>query len=111
MAVVPLYLLCLVLTPPGVCPCWLMFDPAEHHPHPDGHPERPHTHDYLLDYFRSQTAVAVPDLSLPAALLIALQASSGLRQPLGHAEAHAAGWSAAPLTPPPETAMAVERAS
>ena len=46
--------------PPGVCPCWLMFDPAHHHPHFDGHPEQPHSHEYLLDLFESQTAPAAP---------------------------------------------------
>ncbi|MBI4771257.1 MAG: hypothetical protein HY784_12825 [Chloroflexi bacterium] len=28
----------------GLCPCWLMLDISAHHPHPDGHPERRHSH-------------------------------------------------------------------
>jgi hypothetical protein len=102
LAIVPFYLLCLFLTPPGLCPCWLMFDPAAHHPHFDGHAERPHSHEYLLDYFQSQTVGAAPVASLPAASLIALQAASGLRRPLAVACQSAGGWTAAPLTPPPE---------
>ncbi len=90
----------LALTPPGLCPCWLMVDPAEHHPHFNDQ-ARPHSHDYLLDYFQSQTVAAVPLMLMPIALLISLQAASGLWRQLFHVSLTANGWAYAPLTPPP----------
>lgn len=92
---------CLALTPPGLCPCWLFFDPAAQHPHFDGRPERPHDHEYLLDYFQSQTVAALPLALTPAALLIALQAASGLLRPLAAHSLPGGSWTRAPLTPPP----------
>ena len=91
----------LALTPAGLCPCWLMLEPAEFHPHPSGHPERPHDHRYLFDLFQSQTVAAAPLALLPAGLLIALQAASGLRRPLPDELLHGAGWTPLPATPPP----------
>lgn len=49
----------IALAQPGVCSCWLMVDVAHNHPHPDGHPERPHAHDYLADLFSANVAITV----------------------------------------------------
>ncbi len=89
------------LMPPGVCPCWLMFDPAANHPHFDGHPEIPHDHEYLFDYFQSQTVAASSLALIPAALLIALQAVSGLLRNLTGHVLLGDGWAYLPPTPPP----------
>ncbi len=86
---------------PGLCPCWLMIDVAAHHPHLDGHPERPHTHGYLFDLFQAQTVAAVPLTLVPLSILIALQAAGGLWQPLHNLSLHVSGWSFSPPTPPP----------
>lgn len=92
---------CLVVTPPGVCQCWLMVDPSIHHPHFSGHPELPHQHDYLLDYFQLKTVVTLPSLSIPAALLIASQAASGLPTNTIELVERRLAWSILPPTPPP----------
>jgi hypothetical protein len=78
-----------------------MLDPAEHHPHLDGHPEIPHDHEYLLDYFQSQTVVPPPITNLPLALLLALLAASGLLHQVAAEFLLRLGWVQAPLTPPP----------
>lgn len=96
-----LFTLALTITPPGVCPCWLMIDPAAHHPHFDGHPEIPHEHEYLLEYFQSQTVVPPPIATIPVALLIAMQAASGLLSQLAAECLLRLSWLLAPLTPPP----------
>ena len=86
---------------PGLCPCWLMIDVAAHHPHLDGHPERPHTHGYLFDLFQAQTVAAVPLTLVPLSILIALQAAGGLWRPLHTPSLSVTGWSFSPLKPPP----------
>lgn len=96
-----LFTISVLITPPGVCPCWLMIDPRAHHPHFDGHPEVPHQHEYLLDYFQSQTIVPPPVVEIPIALLIAWQAASGLWQTLAHPEPEANGWALPPPLRPP----------
>jgi hypothetical protein len=96
-----LFTLAITITPPGVCPCWLMLDPGAHHPHFDGHPEIPHQHEYLFEYFQSQTVVPPPIASIPVALLIALQAASGLLSQIAAESLLRLGWVRAPLTPPP----------
>jgi hypothetical protein len=91
----------IAFTPPGLCPCWLMMEPGQFHPHPSGRPDHPHTHDYLFDLFQSQTATATPLALLPAGLLIALQAASGLRRPLPDVVHDGASWTPLPPRPPP----------
>jgi hypothetical protein len=93
----------IAFTPPGVCPCWLMEDPAHTHPHPDGHPEKAHNHGYLFNLFQTQTSAAGPIMTLlPVSLLLALLVASGLWRQLIHVPTFAAGWTAAPLSPPPK---------
>lgn len=98
-----LFALYLALTPPGLCPCWLMFDPAEHHPHFDAHAQQPHDHNYLFEYFQSQTVAVVPLWLVPIALLISWQAASGLRRQIASEIVAALGWALDPLTPPPRS--------
>jgi len=101
LAFAALFAFALTITPPGVCPCWLMLDPAAHHPHFDGHPELPHEHEYLLEYFQSQTVAAAPAAAIPAALLIALQAASGLARKIASQSIPGYSWANVPPTPPP----------
>ncbi len=91
----------LALTPPGLCPCWLMAEPDKFHPHPSGRPERPHGHDYLFDLFQSQTLSAIPLAITPARLLIERQSGDGLWRPLAAPMFFTGGWASSPLTPPP----------
>lgn len=102
-----LFTLAVTITPPGVCPCWLMFDPGAHHPHFNGHPELPHQHEYLLEYFQSQTVVPPPVATIPVALLIALQAASGLLRTTPGQFLTNFGWNPDPLVPPPRPLSAV----
>jgi hypothetical protein len=101
LAVYLILALFVAILPPGLCPCWLMPEPAKQHPHFDWHPERPHGHNYLFDLFQSQTVPALLVASVPLSLLIALQAASGLRRRLGDLVLPPSGWAMPPLTPPP----------
>jgi len=54
----------LALTPPGLCPCWLL--PGNVHPHArPAESDTPHTHE---DLGQSQSSQTVPPVSLPALL-------------------------------------------
>jgi hypothetical protein len=78
-----------------------MIDPAKQHPHLDGRPDLPHDHQYLFDFFQSQTVAAVPLLLVPIGLLIALQTASGLWHQIASQSFSNNGWATTPLTPPP----------
>ena len=92
----------MALAQPGLCPCWLMEDVAANHPHPDGHPERPHTHDYLFEMFASGLAAPPPRALIPACLFVAHLASQGLfRLAATERTAQAIGWQPATEPPPP----------
>ncbi len=92
----------MALAQPGLCPCWLMADVAANHPHPDGHPERPHSHDYLFEMFASGLAAPPPRAVIPARLFVAHLASQGLlRLTAIEGLAPAIGWQAALEPPPP----------
>jgi hypothetical protein len=66
-----LWALYTVFAPPGLPSCWLERSACEVHPHPDGHPERAHSHEYLLDDMQAVGA-ALPARLIPAGLLIQL---------------------------------------
>jgi hypothetical protein len=89
------------LAPPGLCSCWLLPNVAETHPHPDGKPYLPHSHDYLHELFHSQTAAVVPLSNAPAAVLMLLIALSGRWFVLGSVAASGNGWQPDVLAPPP----------
>ncbi len=85
----------------GLCPCWLMADVAQYHPHPDGHPEKLHSHNYLNDLFQSQVIVIATLAFVTARMLIALLESQP-RYTLTRGDAATPrGWVAALEPPPP----------
>lgn len=86
---------------PGLCPCWLMADVAHYHPHPDGHPEKLHAHNYLNDLFQSQVIVIATLTFVTARMLIAILESQ-MRYALIHGDAAIPrGWVALIEPPPP----------
>lgn len=89
---------------PGLCPCWLMADVAQYHPHPDGHPEKPHAHHYLNDLFQSQVIVTLTFIT--AQMLIAiLESQPRYALTLGDTAAPR-GWVALIEPPPPRPYVA-----
>jgi hypothetical protein len=86
---------------PGLCPCWLIEDVGEVHPHFDRHPERPHAHNYLFEMFPAGTAVLAEPGLLPAASLILLLGLAALWQPRHDATIFSRARAPLPLTPPP----------
>jgi len=89
------------LAQPGLCPCWLIGDVRGHHPHFDGHPERPHHHNYLFEMFPAGVAVLSEPSLLPAASLILLLGLAVLWQTRLDAAVFSRPWGLVPLTPPP----------
>ncbi len=88
----------LTVTPPGLCPCWLL----DHiHPHPFGHADLPHSHDYLLWMFSADTAETPPALptsgEMHARLLSLNDLWSEASEPLPGSPA----WSGSLSKPPP----------
>ena len=88
-------------TQPGLCPCWLIKDVRYNHPHFDGHPERPHNHNYLFEMFPAGTAVLAEPELVPAAGLILALALAALWLTVTDAAATARAWVLPPLIPPP----------
>lgn len=78
-----------------------MADPAEHHPHFDLLPFLPHSHGYLLDYFRSQTAAAAPAMTISLALWLAALASAATWADLHWPFDFSPDWQAGVDLPPP----------
>jgi hypothetical protein len=78
-----------------------MGDLADFHPHPGGHPERPHSHAYLFEMFLSGTAAILGPALLPAASLILALALAAHWRRLAELSWPAWSWMARPLTPPP----------
>ena len=91
------------LTQPGLCPCWLMIDIHAHHPHPDGHPDRPHSHDYLDDLFSAGTPALVTLNLVTAHSLLALLALGSLWQANANERLTASGWIMRLEPPPPRS--------
>lgn len=89
------------LTPVGLCPCWLMADVRAYHPHPDGHPERPHGHGYLLELFDAQPVAIVVVALIPAHDLVMFLAHGSLWQWVMGLALGPAGWVSPPIKPPP----------
>jgi hypothetical protein len=89
---------------PGLCPCWLLADARHIHPHPFAHPERPHTHDYLIDLFGSLPSQVPPPLAVPDEVLAELQASGDLWLLAAGAAPGNPLWGDPPSSPPPRPA-------
>jgi hypothetical protein len=71
------------------------------HPHPDGQPDRPHSHDYLGDLFSAGNP-AITTLSLIAAhTLIALLTLGKLWRTVSSHACFALGWIQTLEPPPP----------
>jgi hypothetical protein len=91
----------ITFAPPGLCPCWLLADAQHLHPHPGGHPERPHSHGYLFDLSMSgMPAVAEPTLLPAATLILALALAARWRTVVQLALPYRP-WAPPPQTPPP----------
>jgi hypothetical protein len=90
-----------VLAPPGLCPCWLLADVREIHPHPFLRPELPHPHNYLFELFQADSPAVAPVIPSPAYVLLALLGLSALWRPVMHQPLTAKGWAAPPPVPPP----------
>jgi len=88
---------------PGICPCWLMLDVR--HPHPDGHPEQKHPHDYLDDLFSAGTPAVATLLLVTAHTLIAVLALGKLWQSIAITLQSVSSW-ALMLEPPPPRGIA-----
>ena len=94
----------IALAQPGLCPCWLIPDVGKYHPHPDGYPERPHPHGYLLELFNAESAAVVPPFPIPARTLILFLALSTVWWCMGGNAPSLTGWASPPSTPPPRRA-------
>jgi hypothetical protein len=102
--IVALLGLVVAVTPPGLCPCWLLVEVERVHVHPAGDGAERHSHDYLFELFNSH-APAYPPYVISAAALIALLLASALyyRPPRwGMFSRH--GWRGDPDVPPPRVA-------
>jgi hypothetical protein len=89
------------LAQPGLCPCWPIGDVRDFHPHFDGHPERPHHHNYLFEMFPAGTAILAEPSLLPVASLILLLGLAVLWQTRRDVAVFTPAWAPLPLTPPP----------
>ncbi len=94
----------MALAQPGLCPCWLVRDVRLYHPHPGGHPERPHSHGYLLELFNAESAAVASPLPIPARTLILFLALSTVWWCIGGYAPALTGWASPPSTPPPRGA-------
>jgi hypothetical protein len=77
-----------------------MADVARYHPHPNGQPEKPHTHNYLNDLFQSQVIIVAALTFVTARMLIALLDSQP-RYTLIHGDAATPRSWVALIEPPP----------
>jgi hypothetical protein len=89
------------LAQPGLCPCWLIGDVRDYHPHFNGRPQRPHHHNYLFEMFPAGAAVLAEPTLLPAASLILLLGLAALWQSRRDAVIFSRPWAPLPFTPPP----------
>jgi len=94
----------IAVAPPGLCPCWLIADVRTYHPHPDGQPDRPHTHDYLFELFHAQPVAALPGPPITIGDLMLALIGAGVWRHLSHRAWPAQGWATPPPTPPPRLA-------
>ncbi|HVN54240.1 MAG TPA: hypothetical protein VMT46_07910 [Anaerolineaceae bacterium] len=87
---------------PGLPACWLEAQPCASHPHPFGHAEEPHSHDYLLDMVLSGAAPAAPIVFAPLAEILALMGLADIFRYLGEHLAQGGAWKPVSITPPPK---------
>jgi hypothetical protein len=89
-----------IFAQPGLPSCWLERIACESHPHPDGHPERPHSHQYLFDDMQAAGA-AIPEQVVPAQLILSLLQQINITWNLHQPTFSIHAWSAATDPPPP----------
>ncbi len=88
----------LPVTPPGLCPCWLL----DHiHPHPFAHSELPHSHDYLFWMFSADTAETPPALPTSSEVHARLLSLNDLWSEASEPLPGSPAWSGSPSKPPP----------
>ncbi len=89
-----------IFAQPGLPSCWLERKACEVHPHPDGHPERPHSHQYLFDDMEA-AGLALPQQVIPASLLLRLLQHSAISWNLHQPTFTKLGWVVVFDPPPP----------
>ncbi len=89
-----------IFAQPGLPSCWLERKACEVHPHPDGHPERPHSHEYLFTDMQAAGA-AIPQQLIPANLLLRLLQSIAISIHLHQPTFSEQAWIALAEPPPP----------
>ena|SRR3989304_10459808 len=90
------------LAQPGICPCWMLSDVRQLHPHLFNQPQTEHSHQYLLEYNQTVMAQVVPALVPQVTLLVALLSLAGLSWRIESWVDLPAGWASSPESPPPE---------
>ncbi len=85
---------------PGLPSCWLEQKACEAHPHPDGHPERPHSHGYLFDDMQASGA-AIPQHITPAHMILRLLQQVNITWNLRQPAFSTITWFALAEPPPP----------
>jgi hypothetical protein len=85
---------------PGTPACWLEKTACEAHPHPDGHPERPHSHQYLFDDTQS-TSSTVPQRTIPAWQYLKMLRENSIARQLHQPAITLHGWEVSFEPPPP----------
>jgi hypothetical protein len=90
-----------VITPPGLCPCWLFGDVDTVHVHPASDEHRPHGHAYLLEIFNAHLPATLPSVVSSAALIALLLASALSFRPARVAARGRPEWFSPVELPPP----------
>jgi hypothetical protein len=96
-----------VFAQPGLPPCWLMAHSCSIHPHPGGHPEIPHSHNFLSDLAQAYTDGVAPALPVPIRLLIASIYMTLLFFLNQNERLIGTGWVSSPEPPPPRFSLVI----
>jgi hypothetical protein len=87
--------------PAGLPSCWLEKKACEIHPHPGGHAELPHSHEYLFEDMQAD-GVAIPEQAIPTGLLLRFLQQVSISWRLYQPEYSSMVWSALFEPPPPK---------
>lgn len=93
------------LTPPGLCPCWLLAQVERTHVHPAGDEHQSHSHDYLFDLFNTHSPVSAPKVNSAATVLAGLVAAVLQRVRPAPEYLGTAIWRAEAEVPPPRATV------
>ncbi len=86
---------------PGLPACWLMQTPCAVHFHLPGMAEVPHSHDYLFDFVRANTAPALPQVVLSAGQWVAFLSLVAVWRAPAASAVFPSGWVPKAQYPPP----------